>query len=156
MPRRKARRPIRKTQHEISRTATKIAAETTAIKSVLGDYVTAVENGDLGLYSKIVSHDSDAVHFGTDASERIVGWDALKKAMDSQFAALKETKIVASDVTVKVVPGGRFAWAASLWDFKAKMGEQAVAFPVRCSWVLEKQGSRWVIVHFHKSVGMTA
>jgi ketosteroid isomerase-like protein len=156
MPRGKARLRTRQVRRKTSRTAAKVAAETAAIKSVLGDYITAVENADLGLYGKIVSHDPEAVNFGTDASDRIVGWDALRKVMEAQFAALKETRITASDVTVNIAPGGRFAWATSLWDFKAKMGEQEVALPVRCTWVLEKAESRWVIVHFHKSVGTTA
>lgn len=141
--------------NEVKMEAGKIAAETEEIKSVLGNYVKAVENEDLGLYGKVVGHDSDMVNFGTDASERIVGWDALKRAMESQFATLKRTRIVVGNTTVKVATGGRFAWATSLWDFGA-MGEQAVALPVRCTWVLEKQESSWVIVHFHKSVGTSA
>jgi hypothetical protein len=37
----------------------------------------------------------------------------------------------------------------------ATMGNQAIELPVRCSWILEKRGTNWLIVHFHKSVGMT-
>ena len=58
-----------------------------------------------------------------------------------------------SDITVNVSSGGRFAWATSLWDFKATMGGQAIALPVRCTWILEKREIGWVVVHFHKSVG---
>jgi hypothetical protein len=34
------------------------------------------------------------------------------------------------------------------------MREQALELPVRCTWILEKREAGWVIVHFHKSVGM--
>ncbi|HCC78020.1 MAG TPA: hypothetical protein DEP80_00225 [Anaerolineae bacterium] len=27
--------------------------------------------------------------------------------------------------------------------------------PVRCTWILEKQKAGWIIVHFHKSAGVT-
>jgi len=134
-----------------------VEAEKAAIKSVLDSYVTAVENADIKLYSKVVANDPDTVNFGTDASERIVGWDALKKAIEAQFTALPGTKIAVSDVTVNVLSGGQFAWATSLWVFKATVAAtgQTIELPVRCSWVLEKRGRGWVIVHFHKSVATT-
>jgi hypothetical protein len=130
--------------------------EKAAVRSALGDYIRSVENEDLRLYGRVVEKDPRTVNFGTDATERIVGWEALKKVIQGQFDALSDTKITARNVTVNIAPGGRFAWATSMWDFRAKMGEQALALPVRCSWVLEKKGKRWVIVHFHKSVGTTS
>jgi uncharacterized protein (TIGR02246 family) len=127
-----------------------------SIRSVLDNYVRAVETEDLGLYERVVDHNASMVNFGTDVSERIVGWSALRKAMQSQFAMLKGTRIAVSDVTVNVAPEGRFAWATSMWVFKATMGTQALELPVRCSWVLEQSDGRWLIVHFHKSVGTTS
>jgi len=137
-------------------TKPKLQSERSAIKSVLGRYVKAVENENMELYGRVVDHDSGMVNFGTDASERIVGWDALKKAMESQFATLKGARISVSNITISIAPGGRVAWATSLWDFRAKMGDQTIALPVRCTWVLEKRETHWVIVHFHKSVGTKA
>jgi len=134
-----------------------VEAEKAAIRSVLDNYVKAVENSDIELYGKVVANDLDMVNFGTDASERIVGWDALKKTMEAQFVALPGSRIAVSDVTVNVLSGGRFAWATSLWVFKATVAAtgQGMEVPVRCTWVLEKRGKGWVIVHFHKSVGTT-
>jgi len=134
----------------------KLETEIAAIRSVLSDYVTAVEKGDIERYAKVVDHDLAMVNFGTDVSERIVGWDALRMAMETQFATLKDTRIVVSDVAISVAPGGKVAWATSMWTFGATMAGQSLTLPVRCSWVLEKRGPRWVIVHFHKSVGTTA
>jgi len=127
-----------------------------SIRSVLDNYVRAVETEDIELYERVVDHNASMVNFGTDASERIVGWNALRKAMQSQFATLKGAKITVGDVKVTVAPGSRFAWATSMWVFKATMGTQALELPVRCSWVLEKRNGRWLIVHFHKSVGTTS
>jgi len=128
-------------------------AEKSAIKAVLTDYIVSIEKEDIELYSKIFIHDSDMVNFGTGAKERIVGWDALRKVIEDQNAALSETKITQSDVTTNLSQNGQFAWATSLWNFKATMDGQVMELPVRCSRVLGKQGNDWKIVHFHKSVG---
>ena len=133
--------------------AVDIEAEKSAIKSVLTDYIVSIENEDIELYGKIFVHDPDMVNFGTGANERIVGWDALKKVIEAQNDAISETKITQSDITIDLSNEGQFAWATSLWDFKAKMGDQVMQLPVRCSWILEKIGNEWKIIHFHKSVG---
>ena len=131
-----------------------IEMEKVAVKSTLDNYITSVEKADIALYAQTVAHDADMVNFGTRAGDRIVGWQALKEVIEAQNAALSGTKIVASDVRVQLSPEGQFAWATSLWDFKAAVGEQAIEMPVRCSWILEKRETGWMIVHFHKSVGM--
>ena len=133
-----------------------IEMEKVAVKSILENYITSVENADMTLYSRIMTHDAGMVNFGTGAGDHVVGWQALKAAMEAQNAALSGTKIAASDVVIHLSPEGQFAWATSLWDFKAAIGEMAIEMPVRCSWILEKRETNWVIVHFHKSVGMAA
>jgi hypothetical protein len=132
-----------------------VEADKTAIQAVLDNYITSIENEDMELYSKIFVHDPDMVNFGTAVTERIVGWEALEKVIEAQNAALSETKITQSDVTIDLSPEGRFAWATSLWNFKAKMDTLTLDLPVRCTWILEKINKDWEIVHFHKSVGAT-
>lgn len=131
-----------------------IQAEQQRIKEVLDGYVTSIENEDMALYGKVMDHDVDMVNFGSEAADRIVGWNELEKVIQDQNAALSGTKITVSDETIKISPDGQFAWATSIWNFKAMIGEQALELPVRCTWILEKRGAGWVIVHFHKSVGM--
>ncbi|MCJ7496515.1 MAG: nuclear transport factor 2 family protein, partial [candidate division Zixibacteria bacterium] len=58
-----------------------------------------------------------------------------------------------SDVTIDLSPEGQFAWATSLWNFRATMDSQTIDLPVRCTWILEKRNKDWEIVHFHKSIG---
>lgn len=128
-------------------------AEKSEIKTALDKYIFSIENEDIEAYGSIFVHDPDMVNFGTGANERIVGWDALKKAIETQNAAISGTEIIQSDITVNLSNDGKFAWATSLWDFKSTMGEQVIQLPVRCSWILEKFDDEWKIVHFHKSVG---
>jgi uncharacterized protein (TIGR02246 family) len=127
-----------------------VEAEKAQIKSVLQNYVTSIEMEDLDLYAKIMAHDPDMVNFGTSGSP-VVGWEALKKLIADQNAALSETKIGVSDLKIRLSGDGKFGWATDLWTFQAKMGEKAITLPVRCTWILEKRGDAWTIVHFHKS-----
>jgi hypothetical protein len=131
----------------------KIEMDKAAVKAALDNYILSIEKEDIQLYGKIFIQDPDMVNFGTGANERIVGWDTLKKAIEDQNAALSDTKITQSDVTINVAPDGRFAWATSLWKFKTVMAGQSMELLIRCSWILEKRGNDWKFVHFHKSVG---
>jgi len=121
------------------------------IRAVLNNYITSVENEDLESYGKNVVHDPEMMNFGAFGGP-IVGWEALEKLIEGQNQALSQTRITASDVSIRIGPCGELAWATSLWNFKAMMGEQGVEWPLRCSWILEKRENRWVIIHFHKSI----
>lgn len=133
-----------------------IETDIAGVQSVLDNWVTSVENGDMSLLAQTVAHDPNLVYFGISASDRVVGWDTLKAGMEAQNAALSDINIVVSDITINLSPDRQFAWATSLWNFKATMAGQALQFPVRCSWVMEKRDEGWVLVHFHKSVGIAA
>lgn len=136
--------------------AVNVEAEKAAIRAVLDGYITSIENEDMALYARIIAHDPNMVNFGTDAVERIVGWDALEKLINAQNAAWSGTNIEARDVTINLLAGGRSAWATSLWHLNTTVAGQPIEVnQVRCTWVLEKRQAGWVIVHFHKSIGMT-
>jgi ketosteroid isomerase-like protein len=130
-----------------------VAAEKaeTEVKSVLDQYITSVEQEDMGLYAKIVAHDSTMMNFGSDGGP-IVGWEALRQVMENQNASLDSIRVEQSDVAIHILPGGTSAWATSLWRFRAKAGQTLLDLPVRCTWILEKRGGKWLIIHFHKSV----
>jgi uncharacterized protein (TIGR02246 family) len=128
-----------------------VKADTTAVTAVLTSYITSIEKEDMELYSKVMAHDDGMVNYGTDGAP-IVGWGSLEKLIEGQNAALSQTKITAAEVSVRISPSGNWAWATSLWDFRAVVGSKSLALPVRCTWILEKRDGRWLIVHFHKSI----
>ncbi|KPL19635.1 MAG: hypothetical protein AMJ92_02495 [candidate division Zixibacteria bacterium SM23_81] len=128
-----------------------IEAEKVTIRGVLDNYITSIENEDMELYGQNMSHDADMVNFGA-FGDPIVGWEALETLITGQNEALSQTKITARDVSIQVAPSGNLAWATSLWNFNAMIGEDPVEWPVRCTWVLEKRNNVWVIIHFHKSI----
>ncbi len=126
-------------------------AERQKIKDVLDSYITSIETENMNLYSDVMAHDQNMVNYGTSEAP-IVGWESLKSLIENQNAALSQTKITRKDLVIHIGKAGTYAWATDLWDFKARIGDQAMDIPVRCSWFLEKQDGRWVIAHFHKSV----
>jgi len=121
------------------------------IQMALDQYVASVESEDMGQYANRVCHDMTMTNFGAFGAP-IVGWDGLRDVMENQNAGLDSTKIDQSEVQIHVYPSGISAWATSLWNFRAKAGENVLDLTVRCTWVLEKRGEKWEIVHFHKSI----
>jgi len=128
-----------------------VDAEAAGVRAALDAYVAAVEAEDMAQYGEAVAHEQAVMHFGAFGAP-IAGWDALQEVMAGQNAMLDSIRIEQSDVAVHVLPSGDWAWATSLWDFTAMMGEESMALPVRCTWILEKRADGWKVVHFHKSV----
>ena len=127
--------------------------EKSSIETVLDRYIFSLEKENLDIYDNIIIHDTDMVNFGTSANERIVGWEVLRTSVEIQNTSLSETKITQTDVDINLTDDGSFAWATSIWHFKALSKDQVIDVPIRCSWVLQKFGNDWKIVHFHKSIG---
>jgi ketosteroid isomerase-like protein len=123
-------------------------AEIAAINALLGEYVKSVETENMELYAKLVSHDTTMVNFGS-FGKPIKGWDGLVKVMEGQNELLSDTKITVGDLKIYVSADGKTAWARCLWTLKAKMADNPVELPVRCTWAFE---NGWMIVHFHKSL----
>jgi ketosteroid isomerase-like protein len=74
--------------------------------------------------------------------------------MRGMFEAGSDIKITQTDLRIHFSPDHRLAWATCLWDWREKMGEEIATAPVRCTWVVERRDADWVIVHWHKSVGV--
>ena len=125
-----------------------------AVKAAIDAWIRSVEGGTLDLLPAVVAQDPDLVWIGGGEADWLVGYDALKQAMRAQNEALQEIKISVSDETIHVSLSEDLAWATNRWVFRAKMAGQEVAFPLRCTWVLQKRDTGWVLVHWHKSLAM--
>lgn len=128
-------------------------AEKSKVETILDKYIASLETENIDIYDNIFVHDRHMVNFGTNANERIVGWEVLRAAIEVQNANLSETKITQTDVSINLTEDGSYAWATSIWHFTAKSQGQIINVPIRCSWVMKKVGDNWKIVHFHKSIG---
>ena len=132
-----------------------IEKEKTAVQAVLDQYITSIENEDMELYGKIMAHDISMINFGA-FGEPVKGWEGVKQVIEEQNESLSGTKIEQNFVNIHVLPPGQYAWATSIWKLQTNMGEQYLNLPVRCTWILEKSGNNWVIVHWHKSIAAGA
>ncbi len=130
-----------------------IDVEAADVADTLKRYVDAVEERDLVKYSRVVAHDDDLAWYGSMPGQ-IVGWSEVEQVIRGMYEALSDIKITQTDLRIHFSPDRRLAWATCLWDFRASMGDQSVLEPTRCTWVLERRDADWVIVHWHKSVGV--
>jgi ketosteroid isomerase-like protein len=127
--------------------------ESAAVADTLNRYIEAVEERDLVKYATVVAHDDDLAWYGSMPGQ-IVGWGEVEQVIQGMFEALSDIRITQTDLRIHFSPDRILAWATCLWDFRAKMGDQPVIEPTRCTWVLERRDADWVIVHWHKSVGV--
>ena len=130
-----------------------LEAEKAMVKVVLAQLIQASETEDLELYSKIFAHDADMVNFGTDAAERIVGWEAFKELIQKQFAASETSKLSVKDQVIKVHDSGKVAWFSEIIDWEIISQGQVLKFEgLRATGVLEKRNGNWVCIQLHYSV----
>lgn len=130
-----------------------IAVEKSEVKSLLNQNIQMIETEDAQLLSKIFAHDADMVIFGTNAAERVVGYDALKAVMAAQFEATEVSQLSVKDRVIEVHESGRVAWFSEIIDWRIVSGGQTEKLNgVRGTGVLEKRNGRWVIVQLHYSV----
>jgi hypothetical protein len=123
---------------------------------VLDKMEQAMTSEDIESFADIVAHDTDMVNFGTDATERWVGWNALKSSLEQQFSAFDSIQMTMRDQVIKMGPGGNVAWFSQLMDWNLEAnGEQASLEGIRVTGVLEKRDSKWLFVQMHFSVGVT-
>lgn len=132
-----------------------IEAEKAQVKTVVDQIAQAMEAEDVEAISAIVAHDADMVNFGTDATERWVGWDTLKASIEEQFAAFDNQQVSVRDQVIKVGSGGNAAWFSEIMDWSLDAGGEMVSLEgMRASGVLEKRDGKWIIVQMHFSVGV--
>ena len=130
-----------------------IDVESAAVADTLNRYIDAVEKRDLVKYSAVVARDDDLAWYGSMPGQ-IVGWGEVEGVIRGMFDALSDIRITQTDLRIHFSPDRSLAWATCLWDFRARVGDQPVIEPTRCTWVLERRDPDWVIVHWHKSVGV--
>jgi ketosteroid isomerase-like protein len=130
-----------------------VDVEAAAVAETIHRYIEAVEERDLAKYATVVAHDDDLAWYGSMPGQ-IVGWGEVVGVIRGMFDALSDIQITQTDLRTHFSSDRSLAWATCLWDFRARMGDEAVIEPTRCTWVLERRDADWVIVHWHKSVGV--
>ena len=130
-----------------------IESEKSRVKTVVDHFEQVWETEDMELFSRIIAKDADMVNYGTDAAERFVGWEELKKAVEQMFPSFENINLTVKNQVIKVHPAGKVAWFSEIvdWDLVAE-GQPARIDGCRFTGVLEKRNNDWVFVQFHNSV----
>ena len=134
---------------------TKLApSDSDAIRDALDTWIAGVEQGDPAIVAQAMAPDEDLEYIGFQASDWLVGWPAVKAALEAQAATVKDIRITVAETRIHLLQGGQAAYATSQWVIEGDVGGQHMAMPLRCTWVLEKRENGWRLVHFHKSMAV--
>ena len=125
--------------------------EAGAVRAAIARFTDAVRDRDIGALGAVVAHEEDIVFYGSQAGDKQVGWDAVRRSFEEQFAEVSDitSEVLAS--TVSVV--GDLAWAAYDLRYAETGGGAAGAFETRWTCVLRRFADGWRFVHMHHSLG---
>ena len=130
-----------------------IEKEKEKVALVLEKYVIANEKQEIELVQEIWAQDTDIVVFGTNSDEKIIGREAISKAIQRQFNSFDETYISVRDQIIEVNETGNTAWFSEIVNYNYVYNGNAVQFEgLRFTGVLEKRGDDWFIVQSHMSI----
>lgn len=125
----------------------------TEVTEVIDRFGRMWEDEDMNTFDQIVARDEDLLIIGTDAAERIVGYEAYRDSRTRQFAAFENVEFEVLNRDVKVSSSGRAAWFAEEFNLLLlSKGEPISLEGLRVTGGLEKRGADWVIVQLHYSV----
>ena len=111
------------------------------------------EDEDMRTFDQIVAHDDDLVVIGTDAAERIIGFEAYRESRRRQYESFENIEFDVLKRDIKLSHDGRAAWFAEEFNlFLLAQGEPISLDGLRVTGGLEKRDSVWVIVQLHYSV----
>jgi hypothetical protein len=123
-----------------------------AVMDVLARLADVYVTRDAAALATVFAADPDVVMFSPGAAPVVGLADIMAKAVsdwtrsDAASLDFRSTSISAA---------GSVAWAATDADFKVLAGGQQTTTPVRITFVLERRGDEWLIVHAHYSLAPT-
>jgi hypothetical protein len=130
-----------------------LQAEKEKVALVLEKYVIANERQDIEMVHDIWAPEPDIVVFGTNSNEKLLGWEAIKEAVQRQFDSFEDTYISIHDQIIHVDEMGRTAWFSEIVNYNyIYQGENMQYEGLRFTGVLKKFDDDWLIVQSHMSI----
>lgn len=124
-----------------------------AVKSVIHQFFTALDEQDLQTMEYITAHDPGMVHIGTDTDEYWVGWDRLKEDTIRMFEGLKSYQADIQDLRITLSQSGDVAWFTFILNTEVETEQETVQTENgRYSGVMEKRDGHWQLVQTHLSM----
>jgi ketosteroid isomerase-like protein len=130
-----------------------IEKEKAAIRFVLEKYVTANESQDIEMIEEIWCPSDRIVSFGTESGEKLIGIDAIRKAVEKQFTSFSDTYISKRDQIIEVNETGNTAWFSQIVNYNFLYDGKNYKYEgLRYTGVLVKKDGKWKLVQTHMSV----
>ena len=82
--------------------------------------------------------------------ERFVGLSEIEAKAARDWSRTEAASLTYRRTSVSAA--GSVAWAAADADFTVKAGDDQTTLPVHITFVLERRGDEWLIVHAHYSL----
>ncbi len=122
------------------------------VNALLNKYILAFRTRSLALASEVYAHDGDLVVYGSNPSDRRLGWSQTEEYLKQYFATVDSIEIVLKERKIKVHESGDVAWFAQVLAWKEiEEGRTYTMDGLRITGVLEKRDQGWVIVQLHAS-----
>mgnify|MGYP001124594833 CR=1 FL=1 len=125
------------------------------VEAVLESWIQGLEAMDPEALSPLFDRDEGVVSWGVGVDERYVGWGPYETHVRQTASLLTKNRLVASGVQVAMSASQDVAWFNQVRDYVGTLadGSEIRLRGVRVTGVLEKRRGRWVVVHFHHSLG---
>jgi ketosteroid isomerase-like protein len=116
------------------------------VGAAMAEMIDALNAGDAGRLSALLSRRPDAVHIGTDPDE----WQTSKEVLDEvAVGGASDIQVVADDLDVHIL--GDVAWVEGRGRFTSRSGGQR---PIRMTGVLVRERGGWTMAQSHASIGV--
>ena len=134
------------------------ATPRTKVKAAIEQFFRAMDTQDIEAMERLVAHDAEMVHIGTDTGEIWRGGEDLHKATVEQFDGLEYYKAEIKNLQINVAASGEVAWYAHLLDarIKSEGRDEQRWKDARFTGVFEKRGDNWLMVQTHVSLPESA
>ena len=119
------------------------------MKAVLDELAEVYVTRDVATLRAVFAPDPDVVMFSPGADEKRIGLPDIVAKAERDWSKSEAASLTYGWTSVSAA--GAVAWAATDATFRVKAGGHETTLPVRITFVLEKRGEQWLIVHAHFS-----
>jgi uncharacterized protein (TIGR02246 family) len=147
--------PYRTTDHPPDRTPTMNdhSLLTQAVTDLMARYQHAAQTRDVEAFMTL--YDPEVQVFDTWGSWSYQGIEAWRRVIQHWFSSMPANELLRVQTDeVRITPGADVAAVTAAFTYQALTadGRELRSMANRLTWVLQRQGSRWCVVHEHTSV----
>lgn len=123
------------------------------ISEMLDQLANSIETGNMSIVEKIWCPKEETMLIGTENNEKLIGWTAIKDAIQGQFSKLNETLISITDQNIWLSKDGNTAWFFEELNYNFIYNDKAMSIEgIRFTGVFVKNtDGAWKLVQGHMS-----